>query len=569
MRGSYLDGWGEVRFPVADLTGSVELKGGSLDLHSVRGLHEGREVTLTGGGKITDDRTILDLTLATSGFPLDDRARPILGPTLTEKLEGYFRTVRPKAGLEGDVTIRLEGPGGALEPTVTVENLRGGAAPFELKDLVFGGGTVRYADGTIAIRDLVGMMGDRQLRIPSGGLRFDRGEGNLVVEVRRLNFPGDLVGLIPAETAASLESILPDRLIHFEGLQVSLSEDWRRVEMSGAVSLRPRKEGGTGGLNLEGAFLLDRFTLLRGAAEGDPTEVLGGMDVARGSFEAGVGVQDLSGRLDLSGCFGSPDRGIEGVLTGVRARVAGRELQDAGGEIGLRDGEFLVRGFRGTLAGGDVGLSVSVGGQRAIEGRVTLSNARAREFFAPADPDSPVRGQVEATISFRKAREPESVIEGDGQVDLKNGKLFAVPVVAGIFNLLRISDPPEFNAGHLVFAIKGDKLTFSAIDLESSVLGIHQARGRSAAYVDGRLDLKLLPEWKTGGPLGLPFDIIGAITKPIFERIYTIYVRGTIQRPETSFQIMPGLFKGDMIDGPVFSPPPPAFPVEARAPWDF
>ncbi len=570
LRGAYLEGWGEVAFPVADLTGTVTVKGGDLGLQSVRGLHAGREVTLAGGVKGLDaDRTLFDLTMRTTGFPLDESARSILGPALSERLGGYFTTVRPGEGLAGDVMVRLAGPGSALEPEVVVENLRGPASPFDLRDLVFAGGTVRYAGGAVAIENLLGTMGDRELRIAAGALRFDRGEGSLTVEVRRLRFPGDLVGLVPADAAAAIEEAVPGRFIHFEGLEVRLSEGWRRVEMSGAVSLSPQKEGAPGGLGLEGTFRLDRFTLLRGEAEGDPTEISGGVDITRGALDAGVGLRDLSGRLDLGGSLGKLGRGIRGTLSGVNARAAGRELRDAGGELSLRDGIFLLSGFRGTFAGGDLGVTVEVGGQRLFEGVVTLSNGRAREFFAPSDPDSRVRGQVDATLRFRKPRAAQALLVGDGQVNIRKGTLLKVPIFDGLYGLLQISDPPEFTEGRVVFAISGDKLTFSKVDLDSRVVGIHLARGRSAAYMDGRLDLKLLPEFKTGGLLWVPFDLISTVVRPIFERMYTIYVRGTVQRPEVSFEILPGLFARDLKDGPVLLTPPPAFAVERRPPWDF
>ena len=46
-------------------------------------------------------------------------------------------------------------------------------------------------------------------------------------------------------------------------------------------------------------------------------------------------------------------------------------------------------------------------------------------------------------------------------------------------------------------------------------------------------------------------------------------MRGTTGKPDVSFEILPGLFAGDLKDGPVLLAPPPAYTVERRAPWDF
>jgi hypothetical protein len=563
--GAYFQGWNEIRFPVADLTGKVEVTPEEIRLHSVRGIHDGREVSLEGSVRDPEGSSLLDLVLRTPDFPLDEGAKGILGPALSEKLAGYFRTVRPAPGLRGNATVRLTGPSSNVETSVAVEDLRGGASPFELRDLVFHGGTVRYEADRVHLEDVHGTMGDREIDVLKGSLRLDRGEGSVSLVARRLRFPADFGGILSPEAVVALEEQFPDRLLHFERLDMTLSEGWRKVVLDGSLVLPARMEGATGGLGMDGNFRLDGLTFSRGAAEGDPTVLSGGLDITRGNIDAGVRVKDLSGRLDLGGSLGSSGEGVRGILSGAKGRLEGRDLRDAGAKISLRDGEFLMTDLAGTFAGGQLGLSMGVGGKRAIEGIATLSNARARELFAPTDPDSEVRGLVTGKVSFKKPRTPEAVMEGEGLFDLREGKLGEVPFFAGISNFFG-SKAPEFTAAHAKFNIKGDKLTFEEFDLDSTVLGIHPARGKSSAWLDGRLDLKLLPEFKsvTESPFWIPLSGLNLITKPFLERIFTFYVRGTITQPSVSM-----LFAGDMKEGPVLDLPPPGFPVDRRPAWDF
>ena len=93
---------------------------------------------------------------------------------------------------------------------------------------------------------------------------------------------------------------------------------------------------------------------------------------------------------------------------------------------------------------------------------------------------------------------------------------------------------------------RGARSDVDELDLESSQLGLHKAAGQSSAWMDGRLDIRLTPDIKSlSDPwliFKIPLGIINTVTKPLFERLYTIHIGGTIQSPKVSHAILGNLF---------------------------
>jgi len=574
LRGGSVQGWGDVKYPVAALEGIVDVSPEEIRIRDVRGLHDGSVVRLDGAVADPGGAARLDLGITADGIPLDESAKGILGH-VAERLGGYFATVKPKAGLTGNVDLRLTGPAEDIEAAVRLSNLRGGLAPLDLRDFALEGGAARYAKGVVTLEGLQGAMGDRRVTVERGRLDLDRGEGDLDLVVRRLRFPRDLLGILEEDTTKSIEDALPGRFIHSEDLHILLTREWRRIEMRGHATLSPQKEGSMGGLGLEGNFLLGPLVLDRGAGPGDPTAVSGAVDFTRGALEAGVKFDEMEGRLDLGGSLGPGGEGIRARMSGAKGRVEGRELRDTAGDLLLKEGLFRATGLVGTLARGQLGASVEVGGDRGgYEVKVALANAGARALFAPANPDSRLVGQV--SIDYRVAT-PTGRIEdlgGRGSVDIANAELLDVPVFFHLFSFLKFQKPPVFNSGRIVFDVKGDRFIFDQLDLESSELGLHKAVGQSQAWTDGRLAIRLRPDIKSISEpwflFKIPLGLLNLATRPMFERLYTLYVGGTIQHPEVSHSFFHLIFKtDDKSDHPRPVLPPPATPLEMRPEWGF
>ncbi len=574
LRGGAIEGWGDLRFPLEGLSGTVEVKPERIDVRGVRGTSSSGEETVVEGSILDPAGAVdLDLRVSAPGTLLDETLAARLG-RIGEKVKGFFEVVRPAPGIRGDVTVGLRGPVDTLDPVIDVERVAGGAGPFGIANLDLGGGRARYEQGVVTLEGLTGSIADREFLLREGRLDLDRGEGALAFEVRRLRFPRDLVPLIPEGTAAGIEDVAPGRFFHVDDLRVALAEKWRRLTLDGLVSLSPQREGATGGLGIEGTFHLQGVTFLRGESDADPIALSGLVEVSRGVIRPGVPVEELHGTFTLGGSVGSGSTGVTARMADASARVLGRELRDATADLSIHEGAFLLKDLAGTFAKGALHASIEAGGgKRAYEGSVSLANAAARGLFKPADPESPIRGQVDATLKFWNKSGAIADLRGENcTVTIRNGKILEVPIFKGLYGVLGI-EAPEFTSGEAQFDLVGDRIDFDNIDLSSTVLGIHKAAGRSRAWLDGRLDINLRPEFKTLTNLPWPFnwfvEAANVPIRPIYERINAIHVGGSIDQPIVDNRILRGLFSSDGKDRPFLLPPEPVLDVQGRPAWDF
>jgi len=569
LRGVSMKGGFDVEWPLQGLEGTVEISPEQLVFRGVRG--RGPEGALTIDGTYgTSGAGNLDLVVTAKEAALDRRLlERLVGAR--ERLSGYYRVVSPQPGLAGDARVRLRGPPDSPDAEIYVENLRGPVQPLGLKGLVLGNGIVRYAAGTVTVEGIEGFFEDRTFCMRSGQLDLDRGTGTLDMEVRRLRFPRDLVPIIPERFAEDLEWMAPDRWFHADSLTATLSDGFNTLRLDGLVALSPPREGATGGLGLEGVFDLQGLTFAKGPADDDPTALSGTVVVQGGKLKAGVEVEELTGPVELSGVVGPRGNTVTAVMHGASARVNGRRLVRGGAEITFPGEGVLVRDLRGTLAGGNLEVTVQKGsGRPGLQGRVTLSNAAARQLFVPDDALSEMEGKVTLDVRFRSPTGKTGDLVGEGTLDLVDGKLFKVPVFEAIYGILGVDDSPEFEVMRLKFSIKGDRLKFQEILLDSGVLAVHQAAGDSYAWMDGRVDVTLIPEFK-GGVFDWPIiktvlEAIGLAFKPL---LYTFHVGGTLQNYDVSYRFFGAVFDSKPGEQPRLLPPPPAVPVEPRAPIGF
>jgi hypothetical protein len=338
--------------------------------------------------------------------------------------------------------------------------------------------------------------------------------------------------------------------------------------------LSPPREGATGGLGLDGVFELRGVTIARGPNPDDPSAVSGQIGITGGRFKAGVTVTQMEGTVDLSGVVGPHGNTVAASISDVTARVNDWKLVRAGAEVSFPGDGVIVRNLRGILAGGALDATIQTSdGRPALDAKVSLARASARALFATDDPKSEMEGSVDAFVWFRNPTgRPEDMI-GEGRMVLTDGKLFKVPVFAAIYSVLQLDDSPEFGGMRLVWDMKGDRLRFGEILLESNVVTIHKASGAAYAWLDGRLDANVRPAFATGVIEQLPvvgwlFTGIGVALREALERVYAIHVGGTLQNPDVGIRGAPALFGSEPSKKPQFVSPP-AVTIEPRAPIRF
>lgn len=574
LHGVDADGWDRIEWPATGITGTVRVSPEEIVLDGLRGRGPEGPIAISGRIHDPDGAATLDLEIRAEGAPLDGKLRERVG-AVAKRLEGYYDTVVPGKGLRGDATVRLRGSGDDIRPDILLENLEGPVAPFGLRGLDVRGGSVRL-DGDIAtFNGVEAGFEDRSFRIESGSLDLDRGTGSLRTEVRRLRFPHDLVPIISEDMAATCDRVAPDRWIHAESLVLGFADGFRTKRFDGAVVLSPPREGATGGLGLEGVFDLRGVTMARGPNLDDPSALSGQIGITGGRFKAGVEVTEMEATVDLSGVIGERGNTVVATVSETNARVRDWKLDGAGAEVTFPPDGVLVKDLRGTLAGGALDATIqSSDGRPSLDAKISLANAEARSLFVPGDAKSEMEGTVDAFLWVTNPTgRPEDMI-GEGRLELRDGRLFKVPLFELLYRVVGSDASPEFEQMRLQFDISGDRVRFEEILLQSTVMRLHKASGASYAWLDGRLDVRLRAAFETGvieqiPLLGWIWSALSITVREALERVFAIHVAGTLQNPDVGIRGAPTLFGTDPQDKPRFLPPPPAVQVEPSAPIRF
>ena len=572
LNGVSIAGWGDIRYPVSGLHGTVEVLPESVTLRGLRGTGAEGPVTLEGVVRDPGGEATLDLVIGAEDALLDESLRGPLGPAAA-KAEGYFDIVRPAPGLRGDVKVMLQGSAESVEPVLEASGIRGGIRPLDVRNLDVAEGAARYEDGRVIVTGLAGAIGDREFTVREARFDLERGTGRMDLEVRRLRFPRDLLGILSEEAVTGIERVTPDRFFHVDRLDVHLSDGFRRIALDGVVSLSPTRPGRNDGLGLQGIFDLDGLAFQRKGTERPWTEITGAVHLEGGELRPGIDLEHLRGRIDFGGTFGPDGNRAVLSLSDFSGQAEGRTLEGASGIVEVNPDGTLLRELRGRLARGEIGGHFLVRPPGSgFKGRFTLSGAHARDVFTPDDPTASVEGRVSGDIEIGNPTGRPEDLRGQVRADVTGGSLFRVPVFDRIYSLLGQSRPPEFTAGMFAGGISGDRLRLEEFDVDSSVLSLHKAAGGSFVWLDGRIDLKLRPEFKgvtTWPGLSWLFDAFNVVVKPVYERFHTIRVTGTLRNPVVDQDFLPFLSSGPEDRLPRLPVPPEETNTRARPVWDF
>ncbi len=568
-----VQGWDRLRQRVEGIEGSLTILPDEVTLRGIRGRGEHGEVRIPSATiRTVESGTTLDLLLEADDFPMDESTRASLGP-VAERSAGYYEFVRPQPGLRADLRVQVSGDASAPAARVVAENVQGGLAPLGLRNLDVGTGRVVVDGGVVTVTGVEASMANRDLVVKEGRLDLDAGTADLAFEVRRLRWPRDLLGILTPEAADAIEALAPDRYFHVEDLRVRMADQWRTVVLDGDLSLSPRRAGAAEGLGLEGVFGIRGLTFRRGPAESDPTALSGRVRMRDGIVLAGVRLEDIAAVLDLSGTVGGGATDVTADVSGLSASVAARELDQGAVLLRLREGSFLLQDLRARFAGGDLTASVEAPyGRQKFKARVSLQGATARDLFAPGDPRSPLEGRVGGTLDLNLPSEEGAALRGTASAELRDGRLFEVPVFAAIYSMLPVKEKPVFTSGSLVSHIRGDEIILDEFALRSSVLDLEKATGGSRVYMDGRLDIGITPVFKQVRDIffiGIPLNALLSNTLGlVYQRIHQIRVTGTVKNPVASNTLLPGILGKDDL-GYHVEPPPPAVQPLPRPPMEW
>ncbi len=241
---------------------------------------------------------------------------------------------------------------------------------------------------------------------------------------------------------------------------------------------------------------------------------------------AGIGSYDpASAGLDFNGNLSSPTLGLTNRT--VDTLAANIVAVAADKSIALNDISGSVAG--GTLNGN---IMVSLESPARYEAAMLLSDADVAILALGNNANADERkrlgtGRLTANLSVQQQFGPFGERTGRGDLVVRDGNLFHVPLAMGLMQIvtLRLPVSGAFKNASMSYYLRDNKITFEKILFESP--GINLAGLGTLSLQDRKLDLNFVTE----SPKEMSLPIIFDITKFIRDQILQIQVTGTVENP--------------------------------------
>ncbi len=329
-------------------------------------------------------------------------------------------------------------------------------------------GKVRYAKNWITLEKLRARHGDSVMGLEDGTVYCKPGGGVWVELI-------DLWG----------NPIRPDEEL-IRALPAGLQKGCRVLQIKDPVTFKT-------------ALVIDA------AAEAGQLPVLywdGWVGLNDASVQAGIPIQHITGQIACRGRYnGQQLDGIAGNLLLKEASILNQPLRDIHSQIEVtKDAPEILRlpGLHANFFGGDVygPVRIEFGPTVRYELRLTASQIKLEEF-GRHNFDGRVRMSGEAAAAIHLVGEGGDIhgLQGNGTVDVPNGKMYNLPVLLDLIKVLGLRPPDRtaFEEAHAQFSIQGPRAKVTQLDLIGNAISL---RGTGELNLDGSdLNLDFHVDW--------------------------------------------------------------------------
>lgn len=446
----------EFPYPLEDVSGLLEIRPQGFQFSDFRGTHKGGEVRTQGRSRQTPEGDALEVHVAGENVLVDGELEAALKPELREAWSIFRPAEHGRMKFRAEVQ-RL--PDQAPEVDVTVAaagcTIRPEFFPYTLRQLE---GTFRYARHWVYVKDLHARHDQSTVTLDEGRVYLKPGGG---VWADLANLRG--TPLVPD----------PDLLA---ALPPALRTIFDTMEIRDPFGFE------------------SHLTIDAPPGRGAPPVVYwdGRVTLADTSFRAGIPVTHVRGEAACRGRFNGHDlEGLVGNVALAEASVFGQPLEDVQAGLEVRKetpGVLAVPGLHARFFGGELygPLRVEFGPPVRYEVDLTASQVRLEELGrhnlgANAGQWS---GLATARLHLRGRGAEPAGMEGQGTVDVPNGKLYNLPLFLDLLKFLglRLPDGTAFEEAHAVFGIRGMRVLMSRLDLFGNSISL---RGQGEMNLDG------------------------------------------------------------------------------------
>lgn len=451
----------EFPYPLEEVSGLLEIRPEGFEFSDFRGTHKGGEVRTHGRSRPTPQGDALEVHVAGDNILVDRELEAALKPELREAWALFRPADQGRMKFRADVE---RAPDQAPEIDVTVAasgcTIQPEFFPYALRQLE---GTFRYARRWVYVKDMRARHGASAVSLDEGKVYLKPGGGVWADLVNLRGTPlapdPDLLAALPR----ALQSV-------FDVLEVQ----------------QP--------FGLEAHLTIDAPP---GHAAPPVVYWDGRVTLADASFRAGIPVRHVRGEAACRGRHnGHVLEGLVGNVALTEATVFGQPLQDVQAALEVRKdtpGVLAVPGLHARLFGGELygPVRVEFGPPARYEVDLTAAQVRLEDLGrhnlgAGAGQWS---GLATARLHLRGRGAAPAGMEGQGTIDVPNGKLYNLPLLLDLLKFLglRLPDGTAFEEAHAVFGIRGTRVLVSRLDLFGNSVSL---RGQGEMDLDGT-DIKL------------------------------------------------------------------------------
>ena len=521
--------WKEMKYPVMNLTGGLEIHPDRWAFREVRGRNGQARIEVSGEVRqVRKDAFGVDLTLSALNLPFDQQLRDALpkpwattwttlnptgacdlkakigvepGPPGTKSKDSYRIAIAPLA--QTGVNLRFNPqpvpggpPPGPLE--IRMDELTGRfvfdtncSPPLSMNDVGFHfrGSPVSFASGKFGVQD---------------SLQFNLTMERL--EVTDLLLDEGLRRMMPRVTATFARR-LDDRKLR--KVQADLDLGWSGKPGESAWC---RWKNGL-------VVLVDNRLLI-------------GTDLA---------LDHLQGEVDaIHGGFDGQALQVGGRLKLDSVSVFHQQITDLKANLGVGQGWAAMTDISGTVLGGalegKIRTSLDVTPDYSVY--VSVKELDLREYARSVPGQQPVKGLVSGWGSISGQGYDPHTVSGDGQASVVQGDLGTLPVVLRFFNVLKLAKDTKtaFDSAEVGFKISSGETTLDPVRLTGNAFSLE---GKGTLDIRGDLEARLKV---LAGRDAHHVPVLSDLTREVSGQFFAVRVFGPITAP----QIRP-----DPLSGPI------------------
>jgi hypothetical protein len=505
-------------FPIdfTDIRGDVQIDSQGLSAPQLTARY--REAAIDISGRLDRTTTTADLSIRARGLRIDDALRDAFPQPTRDALQDW-EVLDP------------------IEATVNLRTERDDRTPAYNAEVRLDGAGVKHGAFPIPFTDVRGVVRSDESGVRANALRARYGAADIQADFHARRGVEGMITL----TATNL---LLDRSIR-DALPSGLRDAWDGARPRGRVDLQ-----------------LQNVHYRKAAAAAHTTwDVRGQVELHDVSLPGVSELSSLTGVCTAHGAIVDPSGG-----TTLSGQVALRTLQVherlvspadsvwSFARTGDGQGRFALQRVRGTLYDGDIGGELEVilsPGESTYHATVAvhgvqigplidagrIASADGSDDSAPPKPNR-VRGTADGSFYLSGEFGDALSRRGGGQLEIRDGYIYRLPILLAILNVLRMSPPADsvLHNAQSQFYVTGNRILFEELELSGGVLAL--VGSGSLSLPDQAVDLQLV---NIGSRHLARIPVLSDFLEGAGRELVELRVTGPISRPTVRAQPLRGL----------------------------